>query len=151
MPNTPAQVGEGMTVWTTTPEVSPAQKDAAKAILGAMGKEIYVDDEKYLDMATAISGSGPAYFFLFVESLVDAGVKLGFTPDVARQLVLQTMTGSARLLEQSGKPPAELRRMVTSPSGTTARAIESFEQGHFRELVLEAVQAAYEQAKELGK
>ncbi len=151
MPNTPAQISEGMTVWTATPQVSPRQKAQAKAILGAMGKEIFVEDEGFLDMATAVSGSGPAYFFLFVESMIDAGVKIGFTPETARTLVLQTMKGSVDLIEKSGKAPAELRRMVTSPGGTTARAIEKFEAGKLQQLVAEAVQAALDRAKELGK
>jgi len=151
MPNTPAQIGEGMSVWTATPEVTEAQKKAAGSILGSMGKEIYVDDEKYLDMVTAISGSGPAYFFLFVEALVEAAVRIGLSRDVAEQLALQTFVGSAQLLKKSGKSPAELRKQVTSPGGTTAAAIAQFEKGGFGKLVLEAVIAAYNRAKELGK
>ncbi len=151
MPNTPAQIGEGMTVWTATPQVTPHQRGQAQSLLGAMGREIYVADESYLDMATAVSGSGPAYFFLFAESLIEAAVRIGFTPEVARLLVVQTMIGSADLIRKTGKPPAELRRMVTSPGGTTARAIEKFESGNLPRLVLEAVQAALERARELGK
>jgi pyrroline-5-carboxylate reductase len=150
MPNTPAQIGEGMTVWTATPQVAAAQKKQAAAILGVMGLEIYVDDEKYLDMATAVSGSGPAYVFLFVESMVDAAVKLGFAPEVAQQLVMQTLLGAGHLLQKSGKTPQELRRMVTSPGGTTAEAIATFEKGGFAALVSKAVTAAYEKAKKLG-
>ena len=116
-----------------------------------MGKEIYVADEGYLDMATAVSGSGPAYFFLFVECLVEAAVKVGFSEDTARELILQTMLGSGHLLQKSGKSPAELRRLVTSPGGTTAAALQMFEDGHFRELVHQAVEAAYHRARELGK
>lgn len=150
MPNTPAQIGLGMTVWTATPEVTAQQKEWAAAILSAMGEQIFVDDEKYLDMATAVSGSGPAYFFLFVESLVEAGVNIGLSRDVAAKLVLQTMLGSAQLMRKSGKTPAELRRMVTSPGGTTAEAIARFEKGDFSQLVSEAVLAAYNKAKTLG-
>jgi pyrroline-5-carboxylate reductase len=150
MPNTPAQIGEGMSVWTATPEVTKKQKTLASSILQAIGKEIYVDDEKYLDMATAISGSGPAYFFLFVEALVEAGIKIGFTPEVAQQLVLQTMLGSGHLIEKSGKSPAELRIMVASPGGTTAEALQVFEKGEFPNLVAKAVKAAYDKAKSLG-
>ncbi|HUV76032.1 MAG TPA: pyrroline-5-carboxylate reductase [Dehalococcoidales bacterium] len=150
MPNTPAQIGEGMSVWTATTEVTQTQKSMVSSMLGTTGKEIYVDDEKYLDMVTAISGSGPAYFFLFVESLVDSAVQIGIPRDMAEKLVLQTMLGSAHLLQKSGKPPAELRRMVTSPGGTTAEAILQFENGGFRNLVLQAVTAAYNKAKELG-
>jgi len=150
MPNTPAQIGEGMSVWTATHEVTEAQKGLVGAILGAMGAEIYVDDEKYLDMATAISGSGPAYFFLMAESLVGAAVDIGLPRDMARRLVVQTMLGSGRLIQQSGEEPAQLRRKVTSPGGTTARALEQFEKGQFTELVKRAVKAAYDKARELG-
>jgi pyrroline-5-carboxylate reductase len=150
MPNTPAQIGEGMTVWTATAQVTAQQKTWAAAILGVMGLEIYVDDEKYLDMATAVSGSGPAYIFLFVESLAEAATKLGFTPEVAQKLVMQTLLGAGHLLQKSGKTPQELRRMVTSPGGTTAEAIATFEQGGFTGLVTRAVTAAYEKAKKLG-
>ncbi len=151
MPNTPAQIGEGITVWTATPEVTEQQKEWARSILGATGKEIFVVDEKYLDMATAVSGSGPAYFFLFVESLVEAAVQIGLPRDTAEKLVLQTMLGSGHLIEKSDKPPAELRRMVTSPGGTTSEALQKFEQRGFRQLVLQAVVAAFNKAKELGK
>jgi pyrroline-5-carboxylate reductase len=150
MPNTPAQIGEGISVWTATPEVSAAQKKWAASILGVMGTEIYADDEKYLDMATAVSGSGPAYVFLFIESMAAAAVKLGFSPEVAQKLVIQTLLGAGHLLQKSGKTPQELRRMVTSPGGTTAEAIAAFEKGGFAELVEKAVFAAYEKAKKLG-
>ena len=151
MPNTPAQIGQGMTVWIATTEVSESQKGWVRSILGAIGQEIYVTEEKYLDMATAVSGSGPAYFFLFVETLTEAGVQLGLSRKVAEELVLQTMLGSGGLIQQSGKPPAELRRMVTSPGGTTAEAILRLEQGGFGRLVKQAVTAAYNRAQELGK
>ena len=150
MPNTPAQIGEGMSVWTATPEVTKKQKSWASSILRAIGKELYVDDEKYLDMATALMGSGPAYFFLFVEALVEAGVKIGFTRDVAQELVLQTMIGSGHLIEKSGKLPAELRQMVTSRGGTTEEALRVFEEGGFINLVDQAVKAAYDKARRLG-
>ncbi len=150
MPNTPAQIGEGMTVWTATPQVNAQQKKAAAGVLGGMGAEIYVDDEKYLDMATAVSGSGPAYVFLFVEAMTDAAIKLGFTPEAAQKLVMQTLLGASHLLQKSGQSPQELRRRVTSPGGTTAEAIATFEKGGFAELVAQAVRAAYEKAKKLG-
>jgi len=151
MPNTPAQIGEGISVWTATAEVTDQQKKWARTILGTMGKEIYVDDEKYLDMATAVSGSGPAYFFLFVECLIQAAVKIGLAQEVAEELVLQTMLGSSHLLQKSGKSPAELRRMVTSPGGTTAEALRQFEEGDLNSLVSRAVTAAYNKARELGR
>ncbi len=150
MPNTPAQIGEGVSVWTATADVTEQQKEWAGSILGAMGKEIYVDDEKYIDMATAVSGSGPAYFFLMVESLVDAAVHIGLPLDMAQELVLQTILGSGHFIQRSGKSPAELRRMVTSPGGTTAEALLQLEKGGFSDLVMQAVSAAYDKAKRLG-
>ena len=150
MPNTPGQIGEGMSVWAAAAQVTAGQKKWTSDILGAMGKEIYVADEKYLDMATAISGSGPAYFFLFAESLVEAAVNIGIPQDMAEKLVLQTMLGSAHLIQKSGKPPAELRKMVTSPGGTTAEALLQFEKCGFRQMILQAVTAAHNKAKQLG-
>ncbi len=150
MPNTPAQVGEGMIVWTATPEMTEPQKETIRSILSAMGKEVYVDDEKYLDMATAVSGSGPAYFFLFVESLIKAAEKIGLSRNQASELVLQTMAGSLQLMQKSGKTPEQLRKMVTSPGGTTAEALAQFEKNELSQMVLQAVRAAYEKAKELG-
>jgi pyrroline-5-carboxylate reductase len=149
MPNMPAQVGEGMTIWTATGETEQRQKNLAQTILGALGKEIYVTDEKYLGMATALSGSGPAYVFLFIEALVDAGVHIGLPRDMAQELVIQTMLGSARTVEKTGKHPADLRNMVTSPGGTTTEALLQLEKGRFRSLLLEAVAAAYKKAKRL--
>ncbi len=150
MPNTPAQIGEGMSVWAATPEVTEPQKGWAGSILGAMGKEIYVDDEKYIDMATAVSGSGPAYIFLFIESLVDAAMHIGLPRGIAQELVLKTILGSGHFVQRSGKPLAELRSMVTSPDGTTAEALLQLEKGGFSELVKQAVSAAYNKAKRLG-
>ncbi len=150
MPNTPAQIGEGISVWTATTEVSEQLRGWASSILGAMGKQIYLDDEQHIDMATAVSGSGPAYFFLFVEALVEAAVHIGLPRHVAQELVLQTMLGSAHLIPESGKEPAELRRMVTSPGGTTAEALLELEKGEFANLIAKAVNAAYNKAKRLG-
>jgi pyrroline-5-carboxylate reductase len=150
MPNTPAQVGEGITVWTATPQVTDQQRKWTAAILGVMGTEIYVDEEKYLDMATAISGSGPAYVFLFIESLEAAAVKLGLSPEVAHRLVMQTLLGSGHLLQKSDKTAQELRFMVTSPGGTTAEAITVLEKGGFASLIEQAIIAAHERSKKLG-
>ncbi len=150
MPNTPAQIGEGMSVWTATAEVTEQQRGWAGSILGTIGREIYVDDEKYIDMATAVSGSGPAYFFLFVEALVEAAVHIGLSRDMAQEMVLQTMLGSGHLIQKSGKQPAELRRMVTSPGGTTAEALLELDKGGFNNLVMQAVSAAYNKARQLG-
>jgi pyrroline-5-carboxylate reductase len=116
-----------------------------------MGKEIYVADEKFIDMATAISGSGPAYVFLFIESLVDATVHIGIPKEMAMKLVLQTVLGSGNFLQKSGMQPAELREMVTSRGGTTEAALRQFEQSGFSEMVSKAVVAAFERAKELGE
>ena len=150
MPNTPARIGEGISVWTATAEVTEEQKGWAASILGAMGKEIYVDDEKYIDMATAVSGSGPAYLFLFMESLVDAAVDIGLSRDMALELVLEMVKGSVHYMEQSGKEAAELRRMVTSPGGTTAEALLRLEKGGFSDLLKQAVNAAHDKARRLG-
>jgi pyrroline-5-carboxylate reductase len=149
MPNTPAQIGMGMTVWTATEEVTEEQRASASSILKAMGKELYVMDEQYIDMATAISGSGPAYVFLFMQSLIDAAVDIGLPPDAARQLVLQTTAGSVEYAAESDKGLAQLMQMVTSPGGTTAEALKIFEKGNFPELVKQAVAAAYKRAKQL--
>jgi len=150
MPNTPAQIGQGITVWTATTEVTEPQKARAGAILGAMGKEIYVADEDYLDMATAVSGSGPAYVFLFMEALTQAAVGIGLPPKIAKELVLQTVLGSSHFAQKSGKELGELRKMVTSPGGTTAEAVKVLQQGEFNQLVKQAVVAAYNKAKQLG-
>lgn len=150
MPNTPAQIGEGMTVWTATREVTEGQKASARAILRVMGKEVYVDDENMVDMSTAVSGSGPAYFFLFLEALVNAAENIGIPRDMAGQMALQTMLGAGRLVESTGSMPADLRRMVTSPGGTTAEALRVFEEGDFNDLVGRAVDAAYRKARILG-
>jgi len=150
MPNTPAQIGMGVSVWAATAEVTEQQRGQVSSILGTMGKEIYVEDEKYIDMATAVSGSGPAYVFLFMESLVEAAVNIGLPHDIAQELVLETLLGSAYLIQKSGKEPSELRRMVTSPGGTTAEALLQFEKGGFPDLILQAVTAAHNKARMLG-
>jgi len=151
MPNTPAQINAGMSVWTAAPDVSEAKIDATRQILQTLGEEIYVTDEKLIDMATALSASGPAYVFLFIESLIDAGVYLGMPRDIARKLVLQTVSGSTKLVKESGRHPAELKDMVTSPAGTTIEALLALEKGGFRASVLQAVIAAYEKSEALGK
>jgi len=150
MPNTPAQIGMGVTVWTATDEVTEDQRSAVSSILGAMGKEVYVADESYIDMATAVSGSGPAYTFLFMESLINAAVEIGLPPETAREMVMETVIGAATYARQSDKGLAQLRQMVTSPGGTTAEALKVFEQGDLSELVKKAIVAAYKRAKELG-
>ncbi|MCB0243398.1 MAG: pyrroline-5-carboxylate reductase, partial [Anaerolineae bacterium] len=143
MPNTPAQVGLGMTVWTATEQVNTSQREQAETILKALGETLFMDNEDYLDMATAISGTGPAYIFLFMEALIDAGVHLGFSRKVAEELVLQTMAGSVEIARQSDLHPAQLRNMVTSPGGTSAEALYELEKGALRTILSKAVWAAY--------
>jgi pyrroline-5-carboxylate reductase len=150
MPNTPAQVGQGMTVWTASSAVSDAQREQARAVLAALGAEIRVEEEKFLDMATALSGSGPAYVFLFMEALVDAGVHMGFTRPDAERLVLQTLKGSVEYALQAGQPFARLRNQVTSPGGTTAEALYFLDKAGFRTAVSRAVWAAYQRSLQLG-
>jgi pyrroline-5-carboxylate reductase len=150
MPNTPAQVGEGMTVWTSSRAVTPAQRTQGQAVLRAFGKELYVADEAFLDMATAISGSGPSYVFLFMEALIDAAVHLGFSREDARMLVTQTVRGSAIYAEKSPSHPAEMRNLVTSPGGTSAHALYQLEKGGFRTLLSKAVWAAFQRSVSLS-
>ncbi len=151
MPNTPAQIREGMTVWTATDHVTDEQKAVSKQILESFGEQIYVDDEKYIDMVTALSASGPAYVFLFIEALIDSGVYMGLQRPMARQLVLQTVLGSTKYVQETGKHPAELKDMVSSPAGGTVEALMSFEKSAFRGAILEAVDAAYKKYQALGK
>ena len=151
MPNTPAQIGEGMTVWTATPEVSEAQQEQIHAVFGALGREMHVEEERMIDMATALSATGPTYTFLMMESLIDAGVHMGFSRHVAEELVLQTMLGSVLFARESRKHPAELRNMVTSPGGTSAEAIYQMEKGSLRTVLSKAVWAAYQRATALGR
>jgi pyrroline-5-carboxylate reductase len=155
MPNTPAQISQGITVWMPSAAVSEAQKETASTILGALGEQVMVDDESYLDMATALSGTGPAYVFLFMEAMIDAGVHLGFSRRVSEQLVLQTIKGSVgyyeSLNQKNGVHVAALRNQVTSPGGTTAEAMYVLEQAGFRTAVSRAVWAAYQRSMELGK
>lgn len=151
MPNTPAQIGEGMTVWTAAPAVSETQRGWAQAVLGALGRELYVANENYLDMATALSGTGPAYVFMMMEAMIDVGVHLGFSRWVAEELVQQTMLGSVRYAMQTGQHPAQLRNAVTSPAGTTAAALAELERGRMRTVLSDAIWAAYRRSVELGQ
>lgn len=150
MPNTPARIGQGITVWTAMHDVSEQSRTQAAAILGTLGQEIYMDSEDYLDMATALSGTGPAYVFLFMEAMIDAGVHLGFSRRIAEQLVIQTMRGSVEYADQSKDHPAMLRNQVTSPGGTSAEAIYHLEKGGLRTVIARAVWAAYQRSVALG-
>lgn len=151
MPNTPAQIGMGITVWVKTSQVSDAKKEIATTIIQTLGEEVFVDDESYLDMATALSGSGPAYVFLFMESMIDAGVHMGFPRRIAEKLVAQTVRGSAEFFIQNHEHPARLRNDVTSPGGTSAEALYYLEKAGFRTAISRAIWAAYERSTELGK
>src|SRR5215216_1114856 len=150
MPNTPAQVGQGMSVWSTTPGVTETQRLRIQAVLRALGEELWVEEEKYVDMATALSGTGPTYVFLMMEALIDAGVHMGFPRRIAEQIVLQTVAGSVAFARDSGKHMAELRNMVTSPGGTSAEAIYQMEKGGLRTVLSRAVYAAYQRTQVLA-
>ena len=153
MPNTPAQIGEGITVWTAAKSVSKEQQEMARQILSALGEEIYVDEEYFLDMATALSGTGPAYVFLFMEAMVDAGVHLGFPRRIAERLVAQTVRGSVEYYNKRDDPVhlARLRNQVTSPGGTSAAALYYLEKAGLRTAISRAIWAAFERSQELGK
>jgi pyrroline-5-carboxylate reductase len=151
MPNTPAQIGQGMTVWTASPSVTMAQRAQAQAILGALGEEIFVEEEDYLDMATALSGNGPAYVFLFMEAMVDAGVHLGFPRYIAEKLVMQTVKGSVEYAQQTPQHLARLRNQVTSPGGTSAEALYYLEKAGFRTALSRSIWAAYQRSSQLGR
>jgi pyrroline-5-carboxylate reductase len=151
MPNTPAQIGEGITVWYPSPSVSPQQVEWARQVIGALGQEVLVEEEYYLDMATALSGTGPAYVFLFMEVMIDAGVHLGFPRRIAEQLVVQTLKGSVDYYTTRKLHPATLRNQVTSPGGTSAEALYYLEKAGFRTAISRAIWAAYERSLELGK
>ena len=151
MPNTPAQIGLGMTVWTCGADLSEAHRAQAQAVFGSFGEEIFVADERYLDMATALSGTGPAYVFIFMEAMVDAGVHLGFSRRVAEQMVYQTVLGSVEYARQAGRHLATLRNQVTSPGGTSAEALYHIEKGGLRTVMSRAIWAAYQKSRRLGK
>lgn len=151
MPNTPSQLRLGAAGAFANAAVSDAQKSAANAILSAVGIVQWLDDESLLNPVTAVSGSGPAYFFLFMEAMIEAGEKLGLSRECATELTLQTALGAAQLAKESECDVAELRRRVTSPKGTTEQAINSFEQDQLRATVLKAMTACSNRAVELSE
>jgi pyrroline-5-carboxylate reductase len=151
MPNTPAQIRRGISVWAASDACSAAQRDLARAVLRALGDERQVDDESFVAMATALSGTGPMYLFAVMEALIDAGVHLGFPRDLAHDLVAETLVGSAEYARQSELHPAQLRNAVTSPGGTSAAAIYELEKGRIRTVFSDAVWAAYRRTLELGE
>ncbi|MGZ6267058.1 MAG: pyrroline-5-carboxylate reductase [Candidatus Limnocylindrales bacterium] len=150
MPNTPAQIGRGITVWYPTPEVTEEQCDQARVLLRALGTDLQVEDERFVEMATAVSGTGPAYVFLVMEALIDAAVHLGFPRHIAHDLVIETLEGSTAFAKATAQHPAVLRNMVTSPGGTSAAAIHELESGRLRTVLSEAVWASYRRTVELG-
>jgi pyrroline-5-carboxylate reductase len=151
MPNTPAQIGEGVTAWTASADVTEKQERQVCAMLDALGKTVRVENEHQIDTATALSATGPTYIFLVMEALIDAGVHMGFSRHVAQELVHQTMLGAVLFAKESHKHPAELRNMVTSPGGTSAEAIYQMEKGSLRTVMSKAVWAAYQRAEALGR
>jgi len=151
MPNTPALLRCGASALFANRRVSSAQRGHAQAILDAVGTTRWVDSEEALDAVTALSGSGPAYFFLLMEAMVDAGCELGLDRDTATGLTIQTALGAARMAGEGGADLAELRRRVTSPGGTTERALESFEHSGFRDTVTTALRAACQRAAEMAR
>ena len=151
MPNTPAQIGAGITAWTCTEAVSEDERNQVKSMLTALGKELYVETENMIDMATSLSATGPTYIFMVMEALTDAGVHMGFSRQMSKNLVQEMMLGSVQFAIESDKHPAELRNMVTSPGGTSAEAIYQMEKGTLRTVLSKAVYAAYNRAVALGE
>jgi pyrroline-5-carboxylate reductase len=151
MPNTPALLGAGASALYANERVSATQRSAAEEIMRAAGTTLWVDEEAVLDAVTAVSGSGPAYFFLLMELMEKAGTELGLEPAAARALTLQTALGAARMAVESGEAPATLRQQVTSPGGTTERAVNSFLEGGLEAAVRTALSAARDRAVELGE
>jgi len=151
MPNTPARIGEGITVWVASDAVSDEQKENARKILSAMGEDVFVEDEYYLDMATALSGTGPAYVYMFMEAMIDAGVHMGFPRRISEKLVVQTMRGSVNFYEKNDVHVAALRNQVTSSGGTSAEALYYLEKAGVRTAISRAIWAAYQRSLELGR
>ena len=152
MPNLPAAVGEGAAVYYAAPEVTEAQRRKVDAVLGAVAQAVVeVHDDDAVDLATAVHGSGPGYVYLFIESMIDAAVRLGMKRNDAQRLVLATVSGATHYAIESGRHPAELRNAVTSPGGTTAAALAELEAAGFRTAIDSAIEAAYERARELGE
>lgn len=150
MPNTPALIGAGASGLVANARVSPAQREQAAAILGAAGRSVWIEREELMDSVTALSGSGPAYFFLLVEAMIDAAIAQGLPREVASALATQTCLGAGRMLVESGEAPATLRERVTSPGGTTAAALDAFAAGDLRGLVARALDAAQRRGRTLS-
>lgn len=150
MPNTPALLGAGVTGLFATAGVSAEQRGQADTVLASAGRTVWIEDEARMDAVTAVSGSGPAYVFLLAEAMEAAGIAQGLPADAARTLVVQTLLGASRMLDESGEAPAELRRRVTSPNGTTQAAIESFQGDDFEAIVARAIDAATRRGQALS-
>jgi len=152
MPNTPSMIQQGMTVWAMNEGgmFTEGEEDMCRGLLACLGSEVMVEDEKFIDMATSISGSGPAYIFLLVESMVDTAVHMGFSRDTATKLVLQTILGSALYAMDTGDHPTILKNSVTSPAGTTASALNELERGSFKTVISDAIWACYRRSLEMG-
>jgi pyrroline-5-carboxylate reductase len=150
MPNTPGQIGMGISVWTASPAVDSAARERARTLLASLGVEEYVKHESKLDMATALSGTGPTYVFLIMEAMIDAGVHMGFSRRRATKLVLETMRGAVEYAASNNYHPAQLRNQVTSPGGTSAAAMYELERGRLRTVLTDAIWAAYRRCVELG-
>jgi len=151
MPNTPSQIRRGISVWSPSEACTARQRDLARGVLRALGDEREVADETFVAMATALSGTGPTYLFSVMEALIDAGVHLGFPRELAHDLVVETLIGSAEFAQRSELHPAQLRNAVTSPGGTSAAAIYELEKGRIRTVLSDAVWAAYRRTLELGE
>jgi pyrroline-5-carboxylate reductase len=151
MPNTPSQIRRGISVWSASDACTARQRDLARGVLRALGDEREVGDEAFVAMATALSGTGPTYLFSVMEALIDAGVHLGFPRELAHDLVVETLIGSAEFAQRSELHPAQLRNAVTSPGGTSAAAIYELEKGRIRTVLSDAVWAAYRRTLELGE
>jgi len=149
MPNTPCIIGEGMSVWCSN-QLELDDINVVKSILQSFGKEMYVDDEKYLDIATAVSGTGPTYLYLLAESMIDSGVHLGLSREKTKEIVYQTILGSIQYTINSNVHPAILRNDITSPGGTSAEALYILEKNGFRGIISDAIWAAYNKSKQLG-
>ncbi len=150
MPNMAASVGEAFSIWTAMDEVTEEQRTAVRGVLGSLGRELFTPEEKLLDIATAVSGSGPGYIMLLLEGLIDGAVHVGLRRDVATEMVVQTMLGAAKWVQETGRHPAELRGQVASAGGTTVEGLLALERRGVRAALVEAVIAGYEKSRALG-
>ena len=151
MPNTPAQIKNGVSVWSSTTQTNKEHIDETKKILNSIGQQYQVDDEQIIEMATALSASGPAYLFYFIESLIESGQKIGLSDELAHNLTIQMLKGSLNLYEFSKESAEQLRKNVTSPGGTTEAAMNVLNNKKFKDIIIEAVDSAHKRGLELGE